>query len=180
MTQSDQIPDNQTEAFVTTGSQITCSKKGIIKTSPLGSCVALIAYNKRTKTGGIAHIMLPGKAPTKDKTEENKYAQNAIDNLLKKLENLGNNKSTLEICLVGGANVLKRADDTIAVNLIFSIFKIIEQKKLSLKKSSLGGYERRTAKLFLHTGKVTFTRGDETETELFNFISGNTGEMSYE
>jgi len=133
-----------------------------------------IAYDKTSKTGGIAHIMLPGKSPAKEKAEENKYAENAIKNLLDALKSLGSNKAGLEICLLGGANVLKKENDTIAENLVCSIFEIPEREKLSIKKTSLSGYERRTSKLNLYSGSVTFTLGDKGEEELFNFITGNT------
>jgi len=166
----EQITVNQT-LNVATGCLATGSKTGLISTSPLGSCVAVVAYDKTSKTGGIAHIMLPGKSPTEDKPEENKYAENAIENLLDALKSSGSNKANIEICLVGGANVLRKENDTIADNLIFSIFEIMERKKLSIKKTSIGGYERRTAKLWLHSGRVTFTLGDKSEEELFNFIS---------
>ena len=42
----------------------------------------------------------------------------------------------------------------------------------------MGGCQ--TAKLTYDTGSVTFTLGDKGEAELFNFISGNTGCLSYE
>ena len=112
--------------------------------------------------------------------EENKYAESAVKNLLDELLKLGSNSANIEICLLGGANVLRRDNDTIADNLIFSIFKIAEKKKLSIKKTSLGGYERRTAKLILHSGIVSFTVGDKCEKKLFNFISGNTKGLSYD
>lgn len=166
------MSENQTEKNVATGCLATGSI-GILKTSPLGSCVAVVAYDKTIKTGGIAHIMLPGNSPTKDKAEENKYAVNAIENLLYELLKLGSNTANIEICLLGGANVLRKENDTIANNLISSIFEIMEKKKLSIKKTSLGGYERRTAKLILHSGIVIFTLGDNNEAELFNFNSDN-------
>jgi len=180
MPQTKQITADKTKQFVATGCLSTGSQKEIIRTSPLGSCVAVIAYDKNTKTGGIAHVMLPGKSPTKDKTEENKYSENAIENLLSELISLGSKQANIEICLLGGANVLRKENDTIADNLIFSIFEILERKKLSIKKTSLGGFERRTAKLCLYSGIVTFTLGDKSEAELFNFITGNTGGMSHE
>ena len=172
MPQTKQIPENQTDKSVATGCLATGYKTGLISTSPLGSCVAVIAYDKMSKIGGIAHIMLPGKSPKEDKAEENKYAENSIENLLDELKKSGSKKANIEICLVGGANVLKKENDTIADNLIFSIFEIMEKEKLSIKKTSLGGYERRTAKLCLHSGIVTFTLGDRSEAELFNFITG--------
>ena len=180
MQQTKHKPENQTEQFIATGHLATGSKIGVIRSTPLGSCVAVIAYDKTSKNGGIAHTMLPGKSPTQEKAEENKYAENAIENLLDALKNLGSNKTNIEICLIGGANVLRKENDTTADNLIFSIFEVLEQKKLSIKKTSLGGYERRTAKLTLQTGIVSFTLGDKSEAVFFNFISGNTGGMTYE
>jgi len=108
MKQTKQIPENQTEKFVATGCLATGFGHGVISTSPLGSCVAVFAYNKTSKSGGIAHTMLPGKSPTEDKAKENKYAENAIENLLDELKSLGSNKANIEICLLGGANVLRK------------------------------------------------------------------------
>jgi len=180
MPQTKQIPENQTEQLVTTGHLAAGSQNGTICTSTLGSCVAVIAYDKTSKTGGIVHTMLPGKSPKESKTEENKYAENAIENLLDELKRLGRNKANIGICLVGGANVLRKENDTTSDNLVFSIFEMMERKKLSIKRTSLGGYERRTAKLCLRSGRVTFTLGDKSEAELFNFITDNSGGMSHD
>jgi len=124
--------------------------------------------------------MLLGKTPTEDRAEENKYAENAIENSLDALKGLGSNKANIKICLDSRANVLRRENDTIADNLILSIFEMMERKKLSIKETSLGGYERRTAKLTLHSGIVTYTRGDKSEEELFNFIADNKEVISHE
>jgi len=42
----------------------------------------------------------------------------------------------------------------------------LEKKKLSVRKSSLGGYERRSASLDLSSGLVTYTVGDGSQKEL--------------
>lgn len=123
-----QIPGNHTDMYVVTGQLATGSKNDILITSPLGSCVAVVAYDKTTKIGGIAHIMLPGKSPTEDKADENKYAQNAIENLFNELKSINSNIANIEFCLVGGANVLKKDNDIIADNLILSIFEIMDKK----------------------------------------------------
>ncbi|MBC8490483.1 MAG: chemotaxis protein CheD [Bacteroidetes bacterium] len=171
MPHSNQTPENQTEQLVATGQLATGSKNGMISTSPLGSCVAVIAYDIASKIGGIAHVMLPSKSSTEDKAEENKYAENAIENLLDELKKSGSNKANIEICLVGGANVLRKENDTIANNLILSVFEITEQKKLTVKETSLGGYERRSATLNLSSGLVSFTVGDSIEKKLWEFFA---------
>lgn len=180
MLHSKQIQENQTDKIVPTGCLATGYKTGLISTSPLGSCVAVIAYDKMSKIGGIAHVMLPGKSPKKNIANENRYAGNAISNLIKELKFLGTLKTSIEICLVGGANVLRKENDTITKDLLSSIFEIIEQKKLSIVKTSVGGYERCTAKLSLHSGVITFKIGDKNEDELFNFLTDNIGKISHE
>ncbi|NPD48154.1 hypothetical protein, partial [Lentimicrobium sp. S6] len=104
-----------------------------------------------------------------NKEDENKYAENAITNLLSELSKLGSSKQNIEICLVGGANVLKNENDTVANNLILYIFETIKQKKLIVKETSLGGYERRSATLNLSSGLVNFTVGDSIEKKLWEF-----------
>jgi len=163
-----QIKELKTEKFVSTGCIATGSKDGFLTSSPLGSCVAVVAYDKTTKIGGLAHIMLPGKSP---KGNDNKYAENAITNLIDELKKLNAQKKNIEICLVGGANVLRREHDNITENNISSVFEILKKKKLNVKKLSLGGYERRTAKLNLNSGIVNFTVGDSVENKLCQFTA---------
>ena len=120
--------------------------------------------------------MLPGKSP---KGNDNKYAENAIANLTDEIKNLGVSQKNIEICLVGGANVLRKENDNIANKLIVSIIEILKKKKLNVAKSSLGGYERRTATLNLNSGIVNFTVGDSLEKKLWKFTAENiTGEYA--
>jgi len=129
MPPTQQIPENQTEQLIATGHLAAGSQNGIISTSPLGSCVAVVAYDKTLKTGGIVHTMLPGKSPAKNKGGgKQNMPKTTIENLLDTLKSLGSKKANIEICLVGGANVLRKENDTTADNLIFSIFEMMEQK----------------------------------------------------
>ena len=168
MHNSKQIKERKTEKFVSTGCIATGSKEGVLTSSPLGSCVAVVAYDVNTKIGGLAHVMLPGKSP---KGNNNRYAENAITNLIGELKNLGVPEKNIEICLVGGANVLRKENDNIADQLIISVYEILEKKKLNVIASSLGGYERRTAKLNLCSGIVNFTVGDSLENKLYQFTA---------
>jgi len=159
-----------TEIFVTTGSFTVGSKKGILNSGPLGSCIACIAYDSTAKIGGLAHIMLPGKFPENGKKEnENRYTENIITNLLAELEKLGSTKATLKICLVGGANVLKRKDNNIANEVVESVLKTIKKKELTLKKTSLGGYERRVVTIDINTGIVSASIGDSRRKLFFTY-----------
>ena len=163
-----QIKELKAEKFVSTGHIAAGSKEGVLTSSPLGSCLAVVAYDSTTKIGGLAHIMLPGKSP---KGNNNKYAEDAITNLTDELKILGVSKKNIEICLIGGANVLRKENDIIANNLVSSVFEILEKKKLDVIKTSVGGYERRTAILNLSLGIVNFTVGNSLENKLFQFTA---------
>ncbi len=149
---------------------VVCSRKGeTLVSTPLGSCIAVVAYAPHLRTGGMAHIMLPGKPSGKEKGEKTKYAEYAIDHLLNQLFRWGAAQDKTEICLVGGANVLRKKNDIIAIPLILNVLEIIKKKQLSLKATSMGGYERRTAMLDLSTGKVCYTLGDSGMKTLWQF-----------
>jgi chemotaxis protein CheD len=79
----------------------------------LGSCLAIVLYDPARKNGAMAHVMLPGKAPAKaGPGERMKYA--AIDALIEIMANMGSEKDDFCVAIIGGANVLKRENDTIA------------------------------------------------------------------
>ncbi|MEE8577340.1 MAG: hypothetical protein V3T31_08800, partial [candidate division Zixibacteria bacterium] len=57
---------------VDTGEVRVSSEPVILQSIALGSCIALVVYEREMKIGGIAHVMLPGKSPTLK--ENTKYA----------------------------------------------------------------------------------------------------------
>jgi len=141
----------------------------IIRALALGSCIAVVAYDAKNRIGGIAHIMLFGKAPENKKQEENKYAENAIINLLSQMQKAGADKERMEFCLAGGANVLRRNYDTIGKNNCNSVLQIMKEQKLKIKAKSLGGTQRRSISLDISSGKVNLSVGDNNENILYVF-----------
>src|SRR5699024_8941830 len=75
-----------------------------LKTSGLGSCVGVVIYDQNI--AGLAHVMLPDSTASK-KSNQNvmKYADTAIDLMLKKLVSQGAKKSRLKAKLAGGAHM---------------------------------------------------------------------------
>ncbi len=161
-------PLNRT-VYVTTGEiAIACHNETLIST-PLGSCVAVAIYDKTTKKGGMAHVMLPGKSRNGDAARPNKYAVDAVERLVKRLQQKGVHPENMEVCLVGGANVLKRPHDTIAREVANSTLDIVQRKNLKVKAASLGGTERRIAVLNTEKGEAHCTVGDSDAMVLWRF-----------
>lgn len=161
--------------YVSSGQIVTGSKDEIIASSPLGSCVTVVAYDTKNKIGGMAHVMLPGKSLRENRHDKNKYVSDGINNLLSKLYESGAQNSNIEICIIGGANVLRKEDDFIAEALVNSVLKTIGENKMKISASSLGGFERRIARLNIKTGNVYFAIGENAEKVLWEF-DGNTND----
>ncbi len=148
--------------------QIKVSKgKVILQSKAIGSCIAIAAHDPTNNSGSLAHVMLPGRAPAgKKPSEKTRYAADAIDAIISRMSRRGSKKDDLEVTLVGGGNVLDRADDTICKDNIESTLQILKEKGLKLRAQALGGTERRSVSLDVESGTVSYSEGNGTETQL--------------
>ena len=151
--------------------EVKASKENIkFKSSAIGSCVVIAGYDKKLIVGGMAHAMLPGVSPEKSKTPKTRYAQNAIEEMIERMISLGAKDENIEVCVVGGSNVLKRKDDTICQANINSVLRILNEKNIKIKAKSVGGTERRSVLFDTKTGNVYHSIGSEHEELLSCFI----------
>ena len=151
---------------VNTGEVAVRRGRFILRAMAIGSCVVVTAYDPKTKIAGMAHIMLPGQAP-ENSSEKTKYAANGIEQMLTQMLESGCKIEDIEVCLIGGGNVLQKEDDTICADNIKSVTKILEGKFISVEASVMGGYKRKSAFLDVETGRFSFTEGDEIEKPLW-------------
>lgn len=82
--------------------------RNILISNAIGSCIVVAAMNLVTPLACLAHILLPGKAPKKEKTQKTKYSIDAIDRLLEFMQVNDDTPSNLCFCIVGAGNVLKK------------------------------------------------------------------------
>src|SRR5690625_4749710 len=86
----------------------TVTAPDTIRTSGLGSCVGVVIYDTANKIAGLAHVMLPDSALTKQaEFNEYKYADTAIDILVDQLVRIGARKSHLKAKIAGGAQMFQ-------------------------------------------------------------------------
>ena len=161
---------------VAVGGVIVTGEKIVLRSMALGSCIGLTAYDVGAKTGAIAHIMLPGAAP--DKTvEKTRYAANAIDCVLDQMGELGSGPADIEVCLVGGGNVLEREDDGICENNMDSVKRILQDKGIAVRASVLGGTQRKSVSIDIETGDVRCREGDAGEKLLWKRGEDSEGQL---
>ena len=145
---------------VATGEVKVCEEVGVLKSTAIGSCVVIAACDYQKHLGIMAHIMLPGCAPSNNYDESTRYAVDAISKMIKIVSLKGANLCDFEVCLVGGANVLKKHNDTICEKNIESVTRLLKEKNIPVKAAILGGTERKGISLNIKNGSFYFTEGE--------------------
>jgi len=74
-------------------------------TYALGSCVGICLLDPVTRIGGLAHIMLPSIKVSPGDTNIMKFADTAIPEMVKKMEQLGAFRSRMTAKIAGGAQM---------------------------------------------------------------------------
>ena len=158
------------EINVHTGDVRVSGSNTIIRTSALGSCVAVVAYDFFHKIGGLAHVMLPGWAP-KNQTGNNrlKYAENAIALLLELMIDCGAEIDCIKAVLAGGANVLNKPNDTICEDNINSVKQMLAAAAIPVRAEATGVNLRRSITLNVKEGSCYYTEGSSREMLLWDF-----------
>src|SRR5215211_7979377 len=78
---------------------------GTISTVGLGSCVAIVLYDAAVHVGGMAHVLLPSEAMSRDRSNPAKFPSSAVPLLLKEMGALGARKERMSAKIVGGASM---------------------------------------------------------------------------
>lgn len=151
---------------VNTGEVKVGGENIVLRSLAIGSCIVIAAYDFKKKIGAMAHVMLPGRAPKKA-LEKTKYAADAIDEMVIRMTRAGSNKGDIEVCLVGGGNVLKKEDDTICKDNIESTTQLLEKKHIPVRTAILGGIERKGVFLDVESGGISYTEGNGEERPLW-------------
>ncbi len=151
---------------VNTGQVKVCRGNISLRSPAIGSCIVVAAYDSKTQTGGMAHIMLPHQAPQKAPIKT-RYAHNAIVELRRQMIEEGVNPDDIEVCLIGGGNVLKKENDTICIPNIESATQILKEHNIPIRASVVGGTERKNAFVDITKGTISYTKGDGPKTVLW-------------
>lgn len=81
--------------------------KDVLTTLGLGSCIGIAMYDKSTKIGGLAHIMLPDSTQIKNNTNIAKFADTGINELLNQMVKMGARKTSIVAKIAGGAKMFE-------------------------------------------------------------------------
>ena len=78
---------------------------GVLVTIGLGSCVAISLHDPVAGIGGLAHILLPTEAMSRERGNRAKFAGTAVPLLVEQMQARGARASRLQAKLAGGASM---------------------------------------------------------------------------
>lgn len=120
----------------------------------LGSCVGICLFDEKKKIAGLSHIMLPSR--TEKNSNEKKYADTAIELLVREMENAGAEKSRLIAKIAGGATMFKITGNSmmgeIGKNNVAKVKEVLSALGIKIVAEDTGGNYGRTIDFYSESG----------------------------
>jgi len=137
------------------GEIYTSSEPTIIETL-LGSCVSVCLYDPKKRSGGMNHILLPGKADLQRFDDATRYGINAMEILINSMMKLGSKRKNILSKIFGGAHILQSLGRHMAPgqkNIEF-VEEFLDLEGIPVVSRNTGGHNGRKIYFHTHTGDV--------------------------
>jgi chemotaxis protein CheD len=90
----------------------------VLVTIGLGSCVAIALYDRDSQVGGLAHILLPSKAMSRETGNPAKFPETIVPVMLAEMRALGASSSRrVSAKIVGGASMFGQLTNGSGINV---------------------------------------------------------------
>lgn len=136
----------------------TAGKPYILATPSVGSCVAIVLYDELIGVGSMAHIMLPDINLVKSRKNKAKFANTAVEIMLKELIDLGAARRRIRAKIVGGSNMFPTVNRNSAIHIgarnVAAVKRELREKRIRLAAEDTGGNYGRSLQFFLESGVV--------------------------
>jgi chemotaxis protein CheD len=157
------------ETMVRMGELAVSSVPGHVLVSlGLGSCIGLALLDRKMRTAGLAHVVLPQSQGRGD-ANSRKFADLAVPELISELESAGARKVRLEAVLVGGASMFAVSSASLEVGQRneAAVRELLTRARIPVRANATGGSRGRTIRVHVGTGTVTYREAGGQDTELF-------------
>jgi len=131
----------------------------VVKTLALGSCVAVVMLDPRTRAVGMVHVALPESSIDQNKaqTKPGYFADTGLQALLNEMKKITGSKNGKEflVKLVGGASVMDPNNTfNIGKRNLLAIKKILWTFGMGAMAEDVGGHISRSVAVDVDTGTV--------------------------
>ncbi len=129
-----------------------------LTTLGLGSCIGICIYDPSTKIAGMAHIMLPSSDAIKQNSNIAKFADTAIVQLVKEMEQKGAPRARFFPKIPGGPQMFAFASSSETMRIgernAESVRKILKSLSIPIKVDETGGSVGRTIEFYSDSGRL--------------------------
>ena len=123
-------------------------------TAVLGSCVAVAFHSPKQEIGVLAHVILAQSSGRN--SPPGKFADTAIPEMLRMMENAKVPHDDIVARLAGGANIFGRGGPLqIGTANIEAITQLLEKEGIPIKAQDVGGNKGRRVSFDCQTGSLT-------------------------
>ena len=130
----------------------------LLVTVGLGSCIAVVLYDGTAHVGGLAHVLLPSPALSRQDGNPAKSPQTAVPRLLELMAARGASQRRITARLVGGASMFAALAPPGTIQMgernIVASRQVLNAQGLPLVGEAVGGDFGRTVRLDCTTGSV--------------------------
>ena len=130
---------------------------GVLSTIGLGSCVAIVIYDKQTRVGGMAHVLLPSEGLSRDKDNRAKFPGTAVPLLLEEMKKLGA-RGPYTAKIAGGSSMFGALLPSGGINMgernVLSSRQALSDAGIPLAAQDVGGDYGRSVYFHLDDGRM--------------------------
>jgi chemotaxis protein CheD len=138
----------------------------IIATIGLGSCVAIAIHDPQARVGGLAHVLLPSEALSRDAANPAKFPGSAVPLLVAEMRKLGS-RGPVFAKVVGGASMFGALIPQGGINIgernVAATFQALAAAGIPTMAQDTGGDHGRSVYFHVADGRVlvrSIRRGD--------------------
>ncbi len=140
------------------------SDETILITSGLGSCLGIVLHDPRALISGMIHVMLPSISQARDSTPA-KFVDTGIPLLIDEVVDAGAQATRLQAWIAGGSEMLQftASEGSIGSRNIEMAEQLIDEHRLELVGSDVGGNHGRSIAFDPSTAELTIRTADDTK-----------------
>ena len=124
----------------------------------IGSCIVITLYDSMLRVGAMAHAMLPNSTKSGPTSNPLKFADLAIDDIIRRMGSLGSNRQNMEAKIVGGANMfpsLRHGSLRTGEENVSDVKEKLRKEGIPLAGEVVGGSVSRSVEFDTASGIVT-------------------------
>ncbi|HWH02753.1 MAG TPA: chemotaxis protein CheD [Gemmatimonadales bacterium] len=124
----------------------------------LGSCVAIMLYDKETKVGAMAHVLLPSRSLARDATNPAKFPETAVPLLIQRMTQLGADPRRMVAKLAGGASMFAALMTPGTIQMgernVVASRNALREAAIPIVGEAVGGGQGRSVRFHLADGSI--------------------------